>query len=486
MGREYFRITRIARKWDRATGKFHFDIRFKARTEVTPRTVAVAEAFGLGVDQHREFVIYDNLELKMGPRDVVLITGESGSGKSVLLRALEKDIRQDLNLGVVNIAEVVMDPDRPLIDTVGRTLEEGLELLSLVGLNDAFLFLRHYNQLSDGQRYRYRLSKLIESKKQFWVMDEFAATLDRDTAKIVAFNVQKLARKMGRAVLAATTHTDLFDDLKPSVYVRKGLGKKVTVQYFPNEVNRECSLARDMIITEGTKEDWKTLEPWHYRQGKIPPPLKIFVLKRNEETAGVIVYSYPSILVFGRYKAFGRRIPIKELNENFALISRVVLHPKYRSIGLGVKLVKETLPLVGRPYVETVAVMARYNRFFEKAGMTKIAESTPDKNLMEAIEKLKRLGFNPVNLASEKNNLLLLSRLGMEEKERLKQALINNSDGYYKRLKGSRKAYVKKEEFKKFLDKASMEDLAKVLRRLAIITQTKVYLLWRTPDFQQA
>jgi len=27
------------------------------------------------------------------------------------------------------------------------------------------------------------------------VMDEFAATLDRDTAKIVAFNVQRLARQ---------------------------------------------------------------------------------------------------------------------------------------------------------------------------------------------------------------------------------------------------------------------------------------------------
>lgn len=112
--KEHLRIRKVTRKFDRSTGKFHFNIRFKTRTEVTPRTVAVAEAFGLGVDQHREFVIYDNLELKIGPRDVVLITGESGSGKSVLLRALEKDIRQDLNLGVVNIAEAVCQPTCPL------------------------------------------------------------------------------------------------------------------------------------------------------------------------------------------------------------------------------------------------------------------------------------------------------------------------------------------------------------------------------------
>jgi len=33
-----------------------------------------------------------------------------------------------------------------------------------------------------------------------------------------------------------------------------------------------------------------------------------------------------------------------------------------------VRLAKETLPLVGRPYVEAMAVMARYNAFFERAG----------------------------------------------------------------------------------------------------------------------
>jgi len=56
-------------------------------------------------------------------------------------------------------------------------------------------------------------------------MDEFAATLDRDTAKIVAYNLQKLARQQGKAVLAATTHTDLLEDLTPSVHIHKRYGK---------------------------------------------------------------------------------------------------------------------------------------------------------------------------------------------------------------------------------------------------------------------
>jgi ABC-type ATPase with predicted acetyltransferase domain len=44
-------------------------------------------------------------------------------------------------------------------------------------------------------------------------------------------------------------------------------------------------------------------------------------------------------------------------------ISRVVIHPKYRTIGLGAKIVAETLPQAGKPYVETIAVMAKYNPF---------------------------------------------------------------------------------------------------------------------------
>jgi len=68
--------------------------------------------------------------------------------------------------------------------------------------------------------------------------------LINDTAKIVAFNVQKLARKLGRAVIAATTHTDLFDDLNPSVHIHKRFGKEVTVKYYPNEPAKECSLSK--------------------------------------------------------------------------------------------------------------------------------------------------------------------------------------------------------------------------------------------------
>ena len=160
--REHFRIHKCRRTYDRVAGKFSFNISYETHTKITPRSLVVAEAFGLGIDDAQVFKVLD-AELKISPADVVYITGDSGSGKSVLLRA----IRADLGDEAIDLSEVQVSADVPLIETVGASIEEGLELLSKVGLNDAFLFLRSYGQLSDGQKYRYRIAKLIESKKQW-------------------------------------------------------------------------------------------------------------------------------------------------------------------------------------------------------------------------------------------------------------------------------------------------------------------------------
>jgi len=49
-------------------------------------------------------------------------------------------------------------------------------------------------------------------------------------------------------------------------------------------------------------------------------------------------------------------------------------------------------------------MIAKYNPLFEKAGMTKIAETKPRPQILKAIEKLRALGFNLVILTSKKAN----------------------------------------------------------------------------------
>jgi ABC-type lipoprotein export system ATPase subunit/GNAT superfamily N-acetyltransferase len=477
---EFFRINRISlKRFDTETGKFIINITYETATpEPTERIIGVAEAFGLGLDKWEKFVVYDNVELKIDPTDIVYITGDSGSGKSVLLKALEKDIREDSGLTCINIADIKPRKDLPLIETVGKSLEEALELLSRVGLNDAFLFLRTYEQLSDGQKYRYKIAKMIESQAQFWIMDEFAATLDRDTAKIVAYNLQKLARQHGKAVLAATTHTDLFEDLNPSVHIHKRFGKEITISYYPNKPAKECSLIREMRIEEGTTEDWRKLAAFHYRSHKIAGPRKIFSLKRGEELCGVIVYAYPPPTCFGRRLVLPK-MSMKELNEKLSVISRVVVHPKYRTTGLGSKLVKETLPLVGTPYVEMPAVMAKYNPFAEKAGMQKIAEQPPPKEAVKIAETLSQLGFNVHLLGSEKYVLSKLQTLSNEDLEKLREAFIKHVHIRFMKYFFCHMPFGRKEAYAKEVTKANPERLAHLIKVCGFLMQTKVYLFWQ-------
>lgn len=210
--------------------KYLINKKFTTRVERTPRVLEIAEAFGIGLED-KEFVIFDDLELEVKPGDIVYITGQSGSGKSLLLRELAEQMAAR-GMDVVNLDHIQLDNSRPLIDQLGRDTGDALRLLSIAGLNDAFLYVRRPNELSDGQRYRFRLAKAIESKADVWVVDEFMAILDRVAARVIAFSIQKTARKVGTTVIVATTHTDMVQDLHPDLYIEKRYREKLKVETF--------------------------------------------------------------------------------------------------------------------------------------------------------------------------------------------------------------------------------------------------------------
>ena len=206
--------------------KFTVSKKFSTKVERTDRVIEVAESFGLGLDD-REFVLFEDFELEINSGDIVYITGQSGSGKTVLLNQCEQALVDD-GQGVMNIDQVILQ-EAPLVDQIGDSTKEALMILSRVGLNDAYLFIRKPSELSDGQRYRLKLAHLLNLPTDVWVADEFGAVLDRVTAKIVAFSLQKHARKEGKTLIVATTHEDLLEELGPSLVVRKRFRDKVEI-----------------------------------------------------------------------------------------------------------------------------------------------------------------------------------------------------------------------------------------------------------------
>ena len=209
--------------------KYTLNRQFDTNVKRTSRVVDVAEMFGLGLDD-KTFTVLSNLELEIKHGDIVYITGQSGSGKSTILHELKNEMTK-AGLKVSDFSDLKIT-DEPIVDQVypgEKSLSKPLELFALVGLSDANLFLRSPKELSDGQRYRFMLAKLIETGAQVRMADEFLALLDRITAKVIAFNIQKIARKVGATLVVATTHRDMVNDLHPDLLIEKRYQDKVKV-----------------------------------------------------------------------------------------------------------------------------------------------------------------------------------------------------------------------------------------------------------------
>jgi hypothetical protein len=214
-----------------------------------------------------------------------------------------------------------------------------------------------------------------------------------------------------------------------------------------------------------------------YRSHRLGAVRKIFCLKRGEEVCGVIVYCYPPPSCFGR-KMVAPRMDMKKLNEKFSIISRVVVHPKYRTIGLGEKLVHETLHLTGTESVEMSAVMAKYNPFAEKAGMRKVAMQPPAKEAIRITQTLRMLGFNIELLGSEQYVLSKLQGLNEWQHAKVKEAFIKNKHQRFLKEFSGDLPFGKTEVYKREVENAALEKLARLVKICSFLLQTKVYLFW--------
>ena len=196
--------------------------------KITNKVSAVMSMFGLTAEQLTERLLTHNCTVQIKPGDIVYITGPSGSGKSVLLKELEKSVSDS---DKVNLSEIELPGDKTLIDCIEANLLESLRLLSAAGLNDCFCVLNQPANLSDGQKYRFRLAMTLATGKKYIFADEFCSELDRITAAVIAYNIHKFAKRAGVTFILASSHEDILLDLAPDVVVVKELSGQTEVIY---------------------------------------------------------------------------------------------------------------------------------------------------------------------------------------------------------------------------------------------------------------
>jgi len=146
-----------------------------------------------------------------------------------------------------------------------------------------------------------------------------------------------------------------------------------------------CSLLKKITIKPCSFGLYKQLACFHYRSGNPGPVSHCFGaffpshsrIDPTQRLIGIITYSMPALnnrlrnlATGGRYLAAGDLAArAKLLNDEIRCISRVIVDPQFRSIGLAVTLIRRTTPQIGKKYIESAAVMGHLHPMFTKAGM---------------------------------------------------------------------------------------------------------------------
>lgn len=406
--------------------------------EISESDFKVLDSFGIAPEYEQEIV---NTFLVFNYTDIIYITGFSGSGKSVILKCIIEYFNNN-NIKYIDVNTLVFPENVSILDYLIKyfsfSFEQALYYLGRAGLAEAMLFYKTYNELSEGQKLRYKiafaLATLIEKNYDFIICDEFLNSLDRLQARVIAFSISKLLRQSKKGGIFVTALDDLIEDLNPNIIIFKGFGKDIKI-IRNQKFNNECSIMKNIVFEKGAIEDYEELEEFHYR-GSIKGYMDVFRLvyvgEKRKVLVAVAVISPISVLHLSARFTVAKKynISISEIPKQFRTIVRVVIHPGFRSIGLASYLLKKIVEYYKNSkdrnfrFLEIFGVMLSFSRFPEKAGFTEVKyESDSYNDFMKLYKKLIDLGFKDEYILSYEKFELYFDSLTQEERKKFFEIL---------------------------------------------------------------
>ncbi len=205
----------------------------------------VLESFGVKQRVVERYVFRD-VSFEVKPGEIIAVVGASGAGKTTLLRLImgtEKPSEGMVEVEADKIVAIIpaeIEPeisDKSLIEQVYEVcgnIYVAVEILNKCGISDAVLYRARFNELSTGQRERFKLALCLAQKPSLMLIDEFAAHLDDVTAMRVARKISELARNAGITLIAVTHRKEVIKALSPDRTFYVGYGGVLTGdQSFP-------------------------------------------------------------------------------------------------------------------------------------------------------------------------------------------------------------------------------------------------------------
>ncbi len=175
-------------------------------------------------------LLFSGLEFDLGPGQGLLVTGRNGVGKTTLLRMVAGLIRPAHGTLVTRLGDQPLPPEDRIDHLLYLAHRDGLTPTRTVA--DEIRFWSQWFQgplstagtkalgldpllplpcrvLSAGQQRRVALSRLWNSSRPLWILDEPLSPLDQDTRALVCSRLQKHLNDGGSLIMTAHDPVDL-------------------------------------------------------------------------------------------------------------------------------------------------------------------------------------------------------------------------------------------------------------------------------------
>lgn len=245
-----------------------------------------------------------DVDLPIGENDwkIGLIVGPSGSGKTT--------IGMQIDNGKAYYSHYDWPKDKSILDGFNdkTSIKDITHALTSVGLSSVPTWCRPFSVLSNGEKFRAELARILLDDKALTVIDEFTSVIDRQVAKIGSCAFKKAVNKLNRQFIMLSCHYDIIEWLCPDW----------TYDFLSGEFSRRLLRRPDikLEIWQCKKELWNTFSKHHYLSGKINTSAKCF-LATIDNAPACFLAMLPSMGYKDTYR-----------------IHRIVTLPDYQGVGI--------------------------------------------------------------------------------------------------------------------------------------------------------
>jgi ABC-type polar amino acid transport system ATPase subunit len=293
-------------------------IKLSSKIDRSPRVMQVSGIFDLPPAQASTVELNVDIPIEKKDWNVGLIVGPSGCGKSSIARHFWPD-------QVVN--EFKWGKSASVIDGFPKAMgaKEITMLLSSIGFSSPPAWLRPYDVLSTGEKFRVSMARALAEMPELSVIDEFTSVVDRTVAKIGSAAIAKAVRRRKAKMIAVTCHYDVEDWLQPDwIYCP-------AEQRFAWREHRQRP-AIDLTIRRINREAWKIFAPHHYLTADLSPSATCF--------GG---YVDDRLVAFHSYMPFVGRLAYGKAWRGH----RSVVLPDFQGASIGHAMITECARIVG-------------------------------------------------------------------------------------------------------------------------------------------